>query len=79
MKTFIVVMTSGNCGYTTFRIHRPGCKEIYKEERETHGHSWEVMAATPEAALDVILADQEADENPYPESEVTIVPCTKGA
>lgn len=75
---FEVVMTNGNCGLATFRVHRTGCRDIALESSKTHGHSWSMDQATAKEVVAQLKLDQEADSNPFADDEYEIAPCAKG-
>lgn len=78
MKKYMVVMTNGNKNLALFRVHKFGCQKIGLEIKQTHGHSWDIEAASPEAVIVQLKLDQEADSNPFADDEYEAVDCTKG-
>lgn len=72
---FVSVMTNGNKGLETFRIHRRGCRDVEKEVAATSGHSWEERGATAEDVLKKLKANQEADDNILHDDQYRILPC----
>lgn len=80
MKTFTIIVTNGNSGFTDFRVHKAGCQDIPLEERKSHGHHWEEDAIDVEAFIKEIMRSLEEDDmNPYPREAFSIAPCVKKA
>lgn len=74
---FTVIVTNGNAGLADWRIHRAGCSDIRLEERKSHGHSWDMDGSDAEDVILQLMADQEADDNPYPRESFSVAPCAK--